>query len=142
MRKLLVPFDGSENALRALNHAISMARQGGPTSLHVVNVYEEPDFHGQVEAFMPRARYVELERQHCESRLDAAGRVLDDAGVSYAKEVLVGPVGQVISKRAEELGCEGIVMGTRGLSAMGNLVMGGVATKVVHFAHVPVTLVK
>ena len=142
MRKLLVPFDGSENALRALNHAISMVRQGGPASLHVVNVYEEPDFHGEVEAFMPHARFVELERRRCESRLDAAGRVLDDAGVSYAREVLVGQIAPVIAKRAEELGCEGIVMGTRGLSAMGNLVMGAVATKVVHFAHVPVTLVK
>ena len=142
MRKLLVPFDGSENALRALQHAISMARQGGPTSLHVVNVYEEPDFHGEIEAFMPHARFVELARQRCEGRLDAAASVLDDAGVSYAKEVLVGQIAEAIAKRAEELGCEGIVMGTRGLSAIGNLVMGAVATKVVHFAHVPVTLVK
>jgi nucleotide-binding universal stress UspA family protein len=33
-------------------------------------------------------------------------------------------------------------MGTRGMTAIGGLVMGSIATKVVHAAHVPVTLVK
>jgi nucleotide-binding universal stress UspA family protein len=38
--------------------------------------------------------------------------------------------------------CDGIVMGTRGMSAVGNLVMGSVATKVIHLTKLPVTLVK
>jgi nucleotide-binding universal stress UspA family protein len=33
-------------------------------------------------------------------------------------------------------------MGTRGMSAIGNLFLGSVTTKVVHLANVPVTLVK
>jgi nucleotide-binding universal stress UspA family protein len=142
MRKLLVPFDGSENALRALRHAISLARQSSPTSIHVVIAYEEPDFQGEVEAFIPRAKFVEVQRRRCESRLEAAARLLDDAGVPYTKEVLSGPAGQVIAKRADELGCDAIVMGTRGMSAVGNLMMGSIATRVVHFANMPVTLVK
>jgi nucleotide-binding universal stress UspA family protein len=35
-----------------------------------------------------------------------------------------------------------IAMGTRGMGTIGNLLMGSVATKVVHLASVPVTLVK
>jgi nucleotide-binding universal stress UspA family protein len=34
------------------------------------------------------------------------------------------------------------VMGTRGMSAIGNLVAGSVATKVIHLTKLPVTLVK
>ena len=48
----------------------------------------------------------------------------------------------MLAKRAEELGCDEIIMGTRGMGAIGNLVMGSVATKVVHLAGIPVTLVK
>jgi nucleotide-binding universal stress UspA family protein len=33
-------------------------------------------------------------------------------------------------------------MGTRGMGAIGNLVLGSVATKVIHLTEVPVTLVK
>jgi Universal stress protein family len=35
MHKLLVPFDGSENALRAVRYAIALAKQNGPVSIHV-----------------------------------------------------------------------------------------------------------
>jgi nucleotide-binding universal stress UspA family protein len=62
--------------------------------------------------------------------------------VPYEKEILIGNIAEVIARRADELGCDGIVMGTRGMTAIGGLVMGSVATKVVHAANVPVTLVK
>jgi hypothetical protein len=35
-----------------------------------------------------------------------------------------------------------IVMGTRGMTAFGQMLLGSVASRVVHFAAVPVTLVK
>jgi nucleotide-binding universal stress UspA family protein len=35
-----------------------------------------------------------------------------------------------------------VVIGSRGLGAIGRLVLGSVATKVAHLARVPVTLVK
>ena len=47
-----------------------------------------------------------------------------------------------IARRADSLQCEGIVMGTRGMGAIANLLLGSVAAKVVHLANVPVTLVK
>ncbi len=39
-------------------------------------------------------------------------------------------------------GVDVIVMGTRGMGALANLALGSTATKVVHLAEVPVTLVK
>jgi nucleotide-binding universal stress UspA family protein len=35
-----------------------------------------------------------------------------------------------------------VVMGTRGMGALGTLLLGSVAYRVVHLVHVPVTLVK
>ncbi len=49
---------------------------------------------------------------------------------------------RMIVKRAQEVACDGIVMGTHGRSAIANLVMGSVARASMHLARVPVTLVK
>ena len=68
--------------------------------------------------------------------------LLREAGVAFTTEVLVGHIAQAIAHRADELGCAGIVMGTRGKTAIGNLILGSVAHPVVHFANVPVTLIK
>ncbi len=62
--------------------------------------------------------------------------------MTFTSEILVGSVAQAIVKRGEDLGCDGIVMGTRGMGAIGNLAMGSVATKVIHLTKLPVTLVK
>ena len=62
--------------------------------------------------------------------------------MTFTTEILVGSVPHAIVKRAEDLGCDGIVMGTRGMGAIGDLVMGSVATKVIHLTKLPVTLVK
>ena len=48
----------------------------------------------------------------------------------------------MIVKRAEELGCDGIIMGTQGRGTVGRLLLGSVAAKVEHLTKLPVTLVK
>ncbi|MEZ4334426.1 MAG: universal stress protein [Myxococcota bacterium] len=142
MRKLLVPVDGSETSLRALRHAISIAQTNGPVSLHVVSVHEEPIIFGEVSVYVSKEKIAELQRKQCEAPLQVADELLKKAGVEHATEVLEGPIAKTIAKRADELGCDGIIMGTRGMSALGDLLLGSVATKVLHHAHVPVTLVK
>jgi nucleotide-binding universal stress UspA family protein len=55
---------------------------------------------------------------------------------------VIGDAPAVIANLARRLRCDAIVMGTRGMTLLGNLVLGSVASKVVHFSTVPVTLVK
>ena len=49
---------------------------------------------------------------------------------------------QEIAALAASGGFNLIIMGTRGISALGNLLLGSTATQVVHLSSVPVTLVK
>ena len=59
--------------------------------------------------------------------------------------LLVPVDGSKNSLRADlgrRLKCDAIVMGTRGMTTLGSLVPESVASKVVHMAKVPVTLVK
>lgn len=142
MRKLLVPVDGSETSLRALRHAISIAQTNGPVTIHVVSVHEEPIIFGEVSVYVSKEKIAALQRQQAEAPLKVADELLKKAGVEHTTEVLEGPIAATIARHAEQLGCDGIVMGTRGMSALGDLILGSVAIKVLHAAKMPVTLVK
>jgi nucleotide-binding universal stress UspA family protein len=51
-------------------------------------------------------------------------------------------VDETLAALADELGCDHIIMGTRGLGAISSIVLGSVTRKVLHLANVPVTCVK
>lgn len=142
MHKLLLAIDGSENAKRALDYAIKLAKENGPVDLHLVTVHPEPVIYGEIQVYVSRERMEELQYKHSEDILRPAEEAVKIAGVSYTSEILVGDIAPMIVKRADELNCDGIIMGTRGMGVIGNLVMGSVATKVVHLTKRPVTLVK
>lgn len=140
--KIFVAFDGSGCALRALAHAAVIARRMGDCSLHVAHAHEEPLIYGEIAVYVPRDEMERLLREHCESILARADGILKEAGSPFRKEILVGPIAQTLVERARALKCDAIVMGTHGLNALGSMLMGSIATKIVHLSDVPVTLVK
>jgi nucleotide-binding universal stress UspA family protein len=142
MYKILLPNDGSENALRAVHYAVSLARDHRAAALHLVTVQTDPILYGEIAVYLDQEKLARALREQSEALLKPAEEVLRTAGVSYDKEILVGDVAPSIVRRAEELGCRVIVMGTRGMGALANLMLGSVATKVVHLSKLPVTLIK
>ncbi len=135
MRRLLVPFDGSENAKRALQHAIDMAKSSPLIELHIVRAFEPPTMRDDDSSILDA-------KAHQERYLNSAIEMTRAAGVRFTGEILVGSAAKAIVDYADRVGCETIVMGTRGMGAVGNLLLGSIATKVLHLAKVPVTLVK
>lgn len=142
MKKILVPVDGSGAALRALKQAIALAKLTPQASIHLVHAHEEPLVYGEIAVYVPREKMDALQREHSEAILAAAEAELKSAGVAYTKEVLVGPLGQTIAAHAERLGCDAIVMGRHGKSALGDLLVGSVAMRVLHASRLPVLLVR
>jgi nucleotide-binding universal stress UspA family protein len=67
---------------------------------------------------------------------------LKSAGVMNESTVLIGDPASAIAEYVHDKGCDAVIMGTRGLGAIGGLLMGSVARKVIHLVKVPVTLVK
>lgn len=144
MKKLLVPFDGSESALRAVHHAAAEATSGPAAEIHLLHV---------IEPLLPVM--LSDPPDACEAdRLDAhfpaqaaealapAVAILVRAGARYSLHCLHGRPAAQIAAYARLAGCDAIVMGTHGRSAGANLLIGSVATQVVKLADIPVTLVK
>ena len=142
MLKVLVPVDGSKNSDRAIAHAIGfIANSKAPVELHVLNV-QLPIVSGGVRMFFKHEEIEAYYQDSGQEALRAARERLDQAGQAYVQHVRVGPLGETIAAYAKEQRCDQIVMGTRGLGALSGMVLGSVATKVIHLADAPVTLVK
>ena len=93
--------------------------------------------------YLSEEKAKELVREHSEDILrPMRSRRRSAAGITFTSQILIGNIPKSIVSCAEALDCDGIVMGTRGMSAIGNLIMGYIATKVIHLTNLPVTLVK
>jgi nucleotide-binding universal stress UspA family protein len=142
MLNVLVPIDGSENALRALRHLISPASIcRAPGQIYLLNV-QPPVASGVVRLFLSREDLSGYYREESEKALAPARQELEKAGVSFQVEVRVGEVAETAVRYAREQRCSLIAMGTRGLGSVSNLLLGSVATKVIGLSEIPVLLVK
>ena len=139
MLRVLIPIDGSENANRAVGFVIRKAPlYREPLEIHLLNV--QHPFPGTI-----RGVHKEAEQFHHEEGLKAlavARRLLDDAGVKYVFHISVGEAAEVIAHFVKDKNIEQVVMGTRGAGSVANMLLGSVATKVLHLVDVPVLLVK
>ena len=142
MRRPLVPIDGSPACGRALAHVLAELQAVGGACVHLLHVQApliEPWPGKLVSPDMVRDELVQRGR----AVLAAHEAAVRTAGVECCSHVRIGAfTADEIAACAAEQGCDAIVMGTRGLGRMAGLVLGSVATGVVHKSSVPVTLVK
>lgn len=145
--KVVLPFDGSPSAGRAVAYVIDLAARGANARIGVdlINVQDATvDLPG---AFVRDA--ADVAEQLAKSALQQGTKLLakplatlERANLKVSSKVLLGEPADEIAAYARDSGADAIVMGTRGLGVVGGLVLGSVASKVVHLVKVPVTLVK
>lgn len=141
MHSILIPVDGSKSSRRALKYAISSIKEGLQAEVHVISV--QPDVMPMGD--LPLMDIVLVEKtQHEQAKkvIASAGRLLKNSGISYTKNISKGPIANKIVSYAKEHGCDSIIMGTRGMGLIGNVILGSTSNQVVRLAKMPVTLVK
>jgi nucleotide-binding universal stress UspA family protein len=141
MLKILIPVDGSDNATRVLEYAIRLVSRSKETRIHLITVRDPMDSL-QVHRFWTAEQIHAFQQEAGDAALQPARKRLDEAGISYTASIEIGEIAQTITEYAKQQHYDMIIMGTRGMGTIGSLLMGSVATKVVHLASIPVTLVK
>jgi nucleotide-binding universal stress UspA family protein len=141
VHRVLLAVDGSEHAQRAGDYLCAFAGEHIRIDVVLVNV-QLPIVSGNVRLFVSQELIDNYHRQEGEEALASAKTALTNAGIRFEPRVLTGHVSPAIVQLAEERGCDRIVMGTRGLGAVGTVVLGSIAYRVLHEASLPVTLVK
>jgi nucleotide-binding universal stress UspA family protein len=142
MLKILLPVDGSSNALRAVQHVIDNAGWfRGPLDLHLLNV-QLPVASGVIKTFIKQSQLNDYYRDEGLAALKESRSLLDGAKLSYQHHIGVGEPAATILDYAREKQSELIIMGSHGRGAFAGALLGSIAGKVVHAAPVPVLLVK
>jgi universal stress protein A len=130
--------DGSEHADRALVQAVRIAASD-QAELHVVHVIEKlvsPKIAGQ-DVF--------LNEEQTDAKIRAqAGRIAVEHGINttvHMPAVLTGHASARIAEIASDVGADLIVIGTRGRSPLGGLMLGSVNQRLLHESSCPVLAV-
>lgn len=142
MRTILLPFDGSAPAMRAIQYLLSWADEYAGIQVHLINVQPMPQVFGDYASIALLEQLHASALTHAKTIIAEATALLEGSGIRFDSHAEVGEVVGEIVRAVEEYGCDTVVMGTRGMSKLGNLLMGSVSTRVVHEAPVPVLLVK
>jgi len=140
----LIAFDGSENAVRAIDEVLDTM---DTTKLHVHLLYvHEPVQINEVafntEPLLDMLRINKAREEAGLALLTPAKERLESAGIAFDAHIRSGNPAEVINDFSREYHCDLIVMGTRGMGTIKNLLLGSVASKIVHLTEKPLLLVK
>lgn len=140
MRKVLLPVDGSDSAFQATLYVIDFVQEHGPLEVHVVNVQPKP-LKWQTQG---AERDVINDRQAIEAHMVMKPilHALNEEEIACQTHIELGDPAEALAALADEIGCDHIIMGTRGLGAISGIVRGSVARKVLHLVNIPVTCIK
>lgn len=140
--KILIPVDGSANAVRAVEHVIADVKNMKVVpELCLLNVQWKLDT-GNVKLFINQETINDYYREQGAAALAQARAKLDAAGLAYTYHVSVGSPAEGVVQYAQEHQVDQIVMSAHGHTTLSSLLLGSVASKVVHLSKVPVLLVK
>jgi nucleotide-binding universal stress UspA family protein len=140
-KKILIPIDGSELALRAADLGVNLAKETSAevVFLHAIVPYIPPytaefDLDGRTVALIESAA-----SQASQDMLDAAEAIAKKSNVMTQRyaETSTRPE-MLIDKIVKEMKCDLIVIATHGRGGVGRFFMGSVTTRLLHIATVPV----
>mgnify|MGYP006270675365 CR=1 FL=1 len=139
--KILVPVDGSRQALAALEVAVHLLSGPAP-EVHLLTVPELPRTEGELRRWAQGGGGAETDAEA------GARKVLADAeaaagtsGPRFVHHLMWTAPATAIVDTAQELSVDAIVLGSRGLGNLKGLIIGSVSNKVLHTAPCRVVLV-
>ena len=140
VKKILVPYDGSEQAQQAVKRAAHIARLQGATLMLLMVVdlneevaaFERVNVDGYVPAELKEGAYKEIAKIQREMPED----------IHVNSMVELGSPAETIVETAEDEGYDLVVMGSRGLGRLEGFLMGSVSQYVLQHVHCPVLVVR
>lgn len=136
---ILVPYDGSRPAQKAVEHAIRVTDDEEIILLRVIELSD-----GMIDAGIDLIQERLKERQDKETGelSDELKDLLDTEDVEFQIETAVGKPSREIVSFAEENDVTQIIMGSHGRKGVSRVLLGNVAETVVRRAPITVTVVR
>ena len=145
---LVLGYDGSDCAKKALTHTVEIARHIDDAEVFVVHAFEFSIGYvpmGMTDSpLMMSAEYdqhVDLVREYGDQQVAEAVKKLEEAGVQATGAVIEGKAVDVLLETAREKKAVAIVVGSHGEGAMSAAFLGSTALKLLHHSDIPVLVV-
>jgi nucleotide-binding universal stress UspA family protein len=140
--KILMAVDGSAHSLKALETLLaSVAWFRDAPVVDVIHVHA-PIPYGAAAAWVGKDAVRHYYDEESDKALAPSLDRLAAAGIAHAPVKRVGDPAHEIVRHAKEGGYDLVAVGTHGHTALANVVMGSVATKVVASSTLPVLLLR
>lgn len=138
---VIVGYDGTASAKRAVQHASAFAKASGST-IHLVHVLEwSPYSFLTPEELSERHKRRGEELARAQSIVQPVVDDLKSKGIEASCEVRYGHAGELLCEIAEEKKAHQIVIGRTGSTAIAARLMGSLALTLAQASPVPVTVV-
>lgn len=136
--RLLLAADGSEYSIRAAQEAVKIAKLSKETEVEVLYVVDFSKSKGEV---LQTHNIEELEAERRKKVLPVE-ELLKQEGIRCSMTMLHGDPGPAIVEYANKSSCDMVIMGSRGLNTLQEMVLGSVSHKVAKRVESPVLIVK
>lgn len=163
--KILVPIDGSEQADKALDKAVDIAKKEGESGIMILHVVERNplvfgsypyvnrplSWIGGYPGYIYPSNFPVWAKRYDENKLEYSKDYFtqvveqlklsegDNIDISY--KVVPGKPAEKILEQVEEEDIDLIVMGSTGLGSIGKFLLGGTSSRVKANADVPVKII-
>ena len=137
MKKILVALDGSKSSTRALRNAIGLAKQTQSSITGITVVQAFPTELGTIRKIIGKA----LTKRN-KNFLASAKIMCAKDDVKFFDVIEFGEEGSTIVSFAQKNNFDLIVIGSRGMSKIGEMFLGSTSSHVVHSSKIPVLVVK
>ena len=138
--EILVPVDGSDNALRAVRYALGLAEATG-VRIRLFYVFPVSSVEIIGMAGMSRDDVDHAAQAGAQRVFDEVHAQIGDVSVEISDDTSVGDPAEEIIRCTEDDGRLLVVLGRRGLSTVQKLLLGSVSEKVMRHAQCPVIVV-
>jgi len=144
IKRILIPFDFSETANLALEHAIFMAKlhKADIVLLHVIESFSFASAISQAFSKSQNEFEAKVESSANEKLQQLSEKLHHDSGMPVLFRTETGKIYKKIISIAEELPCDIIIMGTHGTNGVQEVLVGSNTYRVVQSAPCPVLSVQ
>ncbi|MGG1369100.1 universal stress protein [Priestia megaterium] len=133
-RKILLAVDGSEHSKRAAKHAINVASLVQGAKVEVISVID-------LSKVKTEVLHGELKQKRHQA-LEEIKSTFEKENVSYELKIERGDPGPTIVWYANKHDFDLVIIGSRGLNSLQEMVLGSVSHKIAKRVHCPVMIIK
>lgn len=135
-KNILVPYDGSDHAKKALEHAIDLAKCSNECKMYIATVFSKT-----IALKHSEGKDVEELKELAKECLESAAKLVPE---EIQKEVIFveGEPRPELLTISEEKNCDLIVMGSRGLGPIEGILMGSVSSYLVSHSKAQIYIIK